>query len=95
MGRPCGRGLEHEHLAADDLVAWGWHPREGRDPAPGSQQTLGGTRPLLDRLERAAPEGRFFGEVEVRNFSIRDETTGRQDSKLCIPNDGHQTPTLP
>jgi hypothetical protein len=34
-------GLLHDHLARDDLVAWGWTPGEGRDPAPGSQQILG------------------------------------------------------
>jgi hypothetical protein len=33
--------LLHEHLAHDDLVAWGWHPGEGRDPAPGTQERLG------------------------------------------------------
>jgi hypothetical protein len=37
--RNGGRNLSllHEHLAHDDLVAWGWQPGEGRDPAPGSQ----------------------------------------------------------
>jgi hypothetical protein len=41
--RNGGRTLAmlHEHLAHDDLVAWGWHPGTGRDPAPGSQQMLG------------------------------------------------------
>jgi hypothetical protein len=33
--------LLHEHLAHDDLVAWGWQPGLGRDPAPGSQAVLG------------------------------------------------------
>jgi hypothetical protein len=33
--------LLHEHFAKDDLVAWGWTPGEGREPAPGSQQQLG------------------------------------------------------
>jgi hypothetical protein len=33
--------LLHEHLAKDDLVAWGWAPGEGREPAPGTQQQLG------------------------------------------------------
>jgi hypothetical protein len=33
--------LLHEHFAKDDLVAWGWAPGEGREPAPGSQQQLG------------------------------------------------------
>jgi hypothetical protein len=31
----------HEHMAKDDLVAWGWSPGEGRDPAPGTQAQLG------------------------------------------------------
>jgi len=41
--RNGGRDLAmlHEHLAHDDLVAWGWQPGEGRDPAPGSQALLG------------------------------------------------------
>ena len=33
--------LLQEHLAHDDLVAWGWSPGEGREPAPGTQQQLG------------------------------------------------------
>ena len=28
-------------LRKDDLVAWGWQPGEGREPAPGSQKQLG------------------------------------------------------
>jgi hypothetical protein len=41
--RNGGRDLAllHEHLAHDDLVAWGWRPGAGRDPAPGSQDRLG------------------------------------------------------
>jgi hypothetical protein len=41
--RNGGRDLEllHEHLAHDDLVAWGWSPGAGRDPVPGTQQRLG------------------------------------------------------
>ena len=41
--RNGGRSLElvYEHLAHDDLVAWGWHPGEGRQPALGSQEVLG------------------------------------------------------
>lgn len=30
-----------EHMAEDDLVAWGWEPGAGREPAPGDQETLG------------------------------------------------------
>jgi len=33
--------LLQEHIARDDLVAWGWNPGEGREPAPGSQQLAG------------------------------------------------------
>jgi hypothetical protein len=41
--RNGGRTLAmlHEHLAKDDLVAWGWAPGEGREPAPGNQKQLG------------------------------------------------------
>jgi hypothetical protein len=41
--RNGGRSLAllQEHAAKDDLVAWGWHPGAGRDPAPGSQQIFG------------------------------------------------------
>ena len=41
--RNGGRDLKllHEHMAKDDLVAWGWQPGEGREPAPGSQQVFG------------------------------------------------------
>jgi hypothetical protein len=41
--RNGGRTLAqlHEHMANDDLVAWGWSPGEGRDPAPGTQAQLG------------------------------------------------------
>jgi hypothetical protein len=38
--RNGGRDL-HEHMAHDDLVAWGWNPGSGRAPAPGSQARLG------------------------------------------------------
>jgi len=41
--RNGGRDLAllHEHISKDDLVAWGWNPGQGRNPAPGSQQRLG------------------------------------------------------
>ena len=41
--RNGGRDLAllQEHIAKDDLVAWGWHPGEGREPAPGSQEIAG------------------------------------------------------
>jgi hypothetical protein len=33
--------LLQEHIAKDDLVAWGWNPGPGRQPAPGSQEAAG------------------------------------------------------
>jgi len=41
--RNGGRDLAllQEHAASDDLVAWGWEPGEGRDPAPGTQELFG------------------------------------------------------
>jgi mono/diheme cytochrome c family protein len=33
--------LLHEHVAKDDLVAWGWQPGTGREPAPGTQELAG------------------------------------------------------
>ena len=41
--RNGGRDLAmlHEHVAKDDLVAYGWNPGSGRDPAPGTQQLAG------------------------------------------------------
>lgn len=31
----------HEHNAKDSLVGWGWHPGEGRQPVPGTQEIFG------------------------------------------------------
>ena len=41
--RNGGRDLAmlQEHIAKDDLVAWGWNPGEGREPAPGTQELAG------------------------------------------------------
>jgi hypothetical protein len=41
--RNGGRDLAmlQEHVAKDDLVAWGWNPGKGREPAPGSQALAG------------------------------------------------------
>jgi hypothetical protein len=38
-----GRDLSllQEHIAKDDLVAWGWSPGDGREPASGSQALAG------------------------------------------------------
>jgi hypothetical protein len=33
--------LLQEHIAKDDLVAWGWTPGPSRDPAPGTQEAAG------------------------------------------------------
>jgi hypothetical protein len=41
--RNGGRDLAllQEHIAKDDLVAWGWNPGMGREPAPGTQDAAG------------------------------------------------------
>jgi hypothetical protein len=41
--RNGGRDLAllHEHLAKDDLIAWGWNPGLGREPVLGTQARLG------------------------------------------------------
>jgi len=41
--RNGGRSLAlvHEHAARDQLIAWGWDPGLGRQPAPGSQELFG------------------------------------------------------
>jgi hypothetical protein len=41
--RNGGRTLAQivEHNAHDQLVAWGWNPGHGREPAPGTQEQLG------------------------------------------------------
>jgi hypothetical protein len=43
VSRNGGRDLAmlQEHVAKDELVGWAWHPGEGREPAPGDQQTAG------------------------------------------------------
>jgi hypothetical protein len=33
--------LLHEHMAQDDLVAWGWNPGPGRRPVAGTQRQFG------------------------------------------------------
>jgi len=41
--RNGNRGLEQirVHMSEDHLVAWAWHPGEGRTPAPGSHEQFG------------------------------------------------------
>ena len=43
VSRNGGRDLAalQEHIAKDDIVAYGWDPGKGREPAPGSQQAAG------------------------------------------------------
>jgi hypothetical protein len=31
----------HKHMTTDHLVGWAWHPGEGRQPAPGTQELFG------------------------------------------------------
>jgi hypothetical protein len=44
LSRNGGRelALPQEHVAKDSLIAWGWNPGAGRDPAPGSRPILNG-----------------------------------------------------
>ena len=41
--RNGGKNLDEivEHMAHDDLVGWGWHPGDGREPVPGTQEAFG------------------------------------------------------
>jgi hypothetical protein len=54
--RNGGRDLAllHEHLAHDDLIAWGWNPGAGRAPVPGTQAQLGARSGLS--LPRSCPD---------------------------------------
>jgi hypothetical protein len=33
--------LAQEHMAKDNLIAWGWNPGTGRDPAPALKKEQG------------------------------------------------------
>lgn len=47
-----------EHNLNDDLVGWGWHPGEGRTPAPGTQEMFGElTRAWVDAGAYCPGEG--------------------------------------
>lgn len=41
--RNGGKSMQEliEHNAHDELVAWGWNPGHGREPAPGTQERFG------------------------------------------------------
>lgn len=43
LARNGGKTLAqiHDHMANDQLVAWGWNPGAGRTPAPGTQAQFG------------------------------------------------------
>ena len=62
--RNGGRSMAelHEHNAEDGLVGWGWHPGEGREPAPGSQEIFGeltgGCQPLRAAASRIMSSAR-------------------------------------
>ena len=47
----------HEHNAEDGLVGWGWHPGEGREPAPGSQEIFGELTKAWIETGAACPAG--------------------------------------
>ena len=47
-----------EHSAHDELVAWGWKPGHGREPAPGTQAQLGQiVQAWVDTGAECPPEG--------------------------------------
>lgn len=47
-----------EHNAHDELVAWGWHPGSGREPAPGTQEQFGAiVRAWVETGAECPPEG--------------------------------------
>ena len=61
--------LLQEHIAKDDLVAWGWNPGPGREPAPGTQ---GGRRQVgsgLDRYRRGMSVERALDQAPVAPLS--------------------------
>ena len=63
------RSLEeiHEHNAEDGLVGWGWHPGDGRTPAPGSQEVFGQlTRAWIDTGAHC-PQARSGGQGAGRS----------------------------
>ena len=46
-----------EHGGHDELVAWGWSPGEGREPAPGTQAQFGALlRAWIDTGAECPPE---------------------------------------
>lgn len=46
-----------EHNAHDGLVGWGWHPGEGRTPAPGTQEQFGALTKAWIDTGAACPAG--------------------------------------
>ena len=57
--RNGGRTLAEiqEHNANDGLVGWGWHPGEGREPVPGTQEIFGELTRAWIETGAACPEG--------------------------------------
>ncbi len=45
------------HNAKDGLVGWGWHPGEGREPAPGDQATFGALTKAWIEAGAHCPQG--------------------------------------
>ncbi|NEW92026.1 Isoquinoline 1-oxidoreductase subunit [Rhodopseudomonas sp. BR0M22] len=45
------------HMAEDELVGWGWHPGEGRTPAPGTQKQFGALIKAWAEAGAACPKG--------------------------------------
>ncbi len=57
--RNGGKSLDElvKHMAEDDLVGWGWHPGEGREPVPGTQERFGDLYKAWAATGAHCPEG--------------------------------------
>ena len=60
-----------EHMARDELVAWGWNPGLGRTPAPGTQAQLG---ELIQAWIDTGAKCPAPGGVKVPSHDLKAET---------------------
>jgi hypothetical protein len=69
--------LMHEHVAKDDLVAYGWRPGAGRVPAPGTQEHAGELIQAWIDTARNVPEPcPQSSSLALLSVSSSDSTTG-------------------
>ena len=60
-----------QHMASDELVAWGWNPGLGRTPAPGTQAQLGDLIQAWIDTGAKCPAG---GGVKVPSHDLKADT---------------------